>query len=99
MAFHREKLLKARNGICEDPTQSLKELTIEAEEQVSLYEELLCPLKQTLLISSEHIYLPRCIGILSHLPWYNLLKDWLCFLVNGLRTNSNVSLERQVYNI
>ncbi|KAI8927250.1 AEX-3 domain-containing protein [Entophlyctis helioformis] len=99
LVAHQAKLQKARL----DPSAEPFEISM-YEEKVALYEELLAPLKVTVVVKPEHIYVPRSIGVTSHWPWYALLKDWLCELVRQMRNPSQrglyyAPLERCVINL
>ena len=52
----------------------------DAKEKLALYSELLQPIKLGVLDKSS-LWVPKCIGIISHLPWHDVLKDWLCAVV------------------
>ncbi|KAI9097157.1 AEX-3 domain-containing protein, partial [Phlyctochytrium arcticum] len=56
----------------------------DAEEKVKLYRDLLRPL-DALLADAETVYAPRTIGVLSHWPWHDFLKDWLCEVLRVTR--------------
>ena len=61
-----------------------KELEQTSEEKIHVLEELLTPLRNSVLVSVENIYTPTSIGVLSRYPWYDFLKDWLCLLQNDI---------------
>lgn len=65
-----------------------RELSHEAEETINVLEELISPLKQSVLVEPESVRVPTCIGVLSRLPWYDLLKDWLCLVANAIQSSS-----------
>jgi hypothetical protein len=78
-----EVLLNAQTGeMDEDP--DLIEIIIQADEKAILYKDQLDHLKQTVLVNSDHVYVPKAIGVLSHFPWHDLLKDWLCSMVYSI---------------
>ncbi|RKP01792.1 hypothetical protein CXG81DRAFT_5660, partial [Caulochytrium protostelioides] len=54
-------------------TQSLQD----AEERLGMYNAILRPLNETLMLDTETILVPRTMGVLSRWPWYDFLKDWL----------------------
>ena len=60
-------------------------LVLDAEEKVEFYKNLLEPLKNTTLVDQDNVYVPRCIGVLSHWPWHDFLKDWLCEVLKVVR--------------
>nr|KAJ3420568.1 hypothetical protein HK105_005517 [Polyrhizophydium stewartii] len=103
LAFHKEKLAKIRSSRDGLNERELRELVAAEEEKIAIYEEVLSPLKQTILARLEHVYVPRCLGVLSHWPWYNLFKDWLCELVRMLRNPKDskcfAPLERCLVNL
>jgi hypothetical protein len=83
------------------------------EELVKMYEEMLLPMRE-LGVSIENLYIPNCIGglnnitkvrgalisVLSHWPWYDLLKDWLCRINQVLCaqvTNGEVTTSIETY--
>ncbi|KAJ1344288.1 hypothetical protein BSLG_001428 [Batrachochytrium salamandrivorans] len=104
LAFHKEKLLKLHNASDDGvSSEERHELAALEEEKVAIYEELLTPLKQTILANMDHVYVPRCLGLLSHWPWYSLFKDWLCELVRMIRdpngSKAYAPLERCIVNI
>ncbi|KND02343.1 uncharacterized protein SPPG_02814 [Spizellomyces punctatus DAOM BR117] len=78
----------------------------DAEEKVKLYRDLLAPLN-TLLADAENVYIPRTIGVLSHWPWHDFLKDWLCEVLRVVRgeydecphSKAVAPLERFVVNL
>lgn len=59
----------------------VNQMIFDAEEKVALYNDLLLPLKSTIMVDTDQVYEPKCIGLLSHWPWYDLMKDWLCELL------------------
>ncbi|KAJ3146265.1 hypothetical protein HDU86_000481 [Geranomyces michiganensis] len=100
LAAKQEALLHARMGMSEPsptiqtaPTEPFSaqsagpptEQTLsDVEEKVKLYRDLLAPLN-TLLVDVDNVYVPRCLGVLSHWPWHDFLKDWLCEVVRVTR--------------
>lgn len=42
-------------------------------------------MKNTSLVDQDNVYVPRCIGVLSHWPWHDFFKDWLCELYKVVR--------------
>ncbi|KAJ8331147.1 hypothetical protein QVD99_005806 [Batrachochytrium dendrobatidis] len=104
LEFHKEKLRLLQEYVNDSvDLNERRELEAAEEEKVCIYEELLTPLKQTILANLEHVYVPRCLGLLSHWPWYNILKDWLCELVRMVRNADSlhgyIPLERCIVNI
>ncbi len=51
-----------------------------AEEKIVVLEELIKPLRNSVLVEPDTIYTPTCIGVISKWPWYDLLHDWLCLV-------------------
>ncbi|CAG8503397.1 8699_t:CDS:10 [Funneliformis mosseae] len=103
----RAKLLL--QGI-DDDSQELEELRKEredAEDKLVLYNELLQPIKLGVL-DKNSLWIPKCIGIVSHIPWHDVLKDWLCAvampMVEDLKERNDpikslVPLERHIINL
>ena len=82
MAEEKEKLLKMKHGAVENNLL----LTNAAEEKIDVLEQLLTPLRQSVLVEPDNIYIPTCIGVLSRWPWFDLLKDWLSLLMQAIQT-------------
>lgn len=59
-------------------------LLASAEEKANLYRELLRPMRNTVLFEIDNVYVPRAMGVLSHWPWYDFLKDWLCEVMDAV---------------
>lgn len=76
LAFEREKLLKIKLNSLEDMR--------ETEDNINVLEELLTPLRHSVLVAPENIYVPTALGVLSRWPWHDLLKDWLCLVVKNI---------------
>ena len=68
-------------GVIEQTPQS----THAAEEKITVLEELINPLRQSVLVEPETVYVPTCLGVLSHWPWYDFLKDWLCLVASSIQ--------------
>lgn len=68
----------------DSPAIDTEHTLADAEEKVKLYKDLLAPLN-TLLADVENVYVPRCVGVLSHWPWYDFLKDWICEVLRVVR--------------
>ncbi|KAJ3039373.1 hypothetical protein HDV00_012249 [Rhizophlyctis rosea] len=87
LAMNQETLLRARMGL-RDPRQMDEDpatLVTDAEEKVEFYKNLLEPMKNSTLVDQDNVYVPRCIGVLSHWPWHDFLKDWLCEVLKVVR--------------
>lgn len=56
----------------------------EVSENVKLYKEILNSLGIKKYINIENVYQPKCIGVTSSWPWYNILKDWLSLVVREI---------------
>ncbi|KAJ3151055.1 hypothetical protein HDU89_002267 [Geranomyces variabilis] len=100
LAAKQEALLHARMGISEVPPTPItttvepfsaqsagpptEQTLSDVEEKVRLYRDLLAPLT-TLLVDVDNVYVPRCLGVLSHWPWHDFLKDWLCEVIRVTR--------------
>ncbi len=70
-------------GVIEETLQS----THAAEETITVLEELINPLRQSVLVEPESVYVPTCLGVLSRWPWYDFLKDWLCLVANSIQNS------------
>jgi hypothetical protein len=70
-------------GVIEETPQS----THAAEETITVLEELINPLRQSVLVEPESVYVPTCLGVLSRWPWYDFLKDWLCLVANSIQNS------------
>lgn len=82
LAHYQDYVLKIKTGLIQaDDGENIETLITDAEEKVNLYSDLLSPLKNTILADIDHVYAPKVIGVLSHWPWHDLLKDWLCELL------------------
>ena len=81
LAEEKEKLLRMKHGGMENTLV----LSDAAEEKIDVLEQLLTPLRQSVLVEPESIYIPTCIGVLSRWPWFDFLKDWLSLLVNAIQ--------------
>ncbi|KAJ3367898.1 hypothetical protein HDU91_000999 [Kappamyces sp. JEL0680] len=97
LAEAKETLLKMRHGAAEYTPL----LTHAAEEKIDVLEQLLTPLRQSVLMESENIYIPTCLGVLSRWPWYDLLKDWLSLVVLTIQSTEfdRFPFERCVVNL
>ena len=51
------------------------------QDQITLLSEIIRDIESHLVISSEHVWSPKCIGFLSRWPWYNLYRDILIQLL------------------
>lgn len=70
---------------------------------IDIYQNMLAPFMM-LVAQSEYIYVPDCIGLQSHWPFYDVFKDWLCSLTRVLinqcdANNVSTSIERCVINL
>ncbi|TPX33374.1 hypothetical protein SmJEL517_g03709 [Synchytrium microbalum] len=77
-----------------DPTkkdQDVQETIFDLEDKVTLYVDLLAPLRRNVLFDANGAYMPRCVGLMSHWPWHDLLKDWLTEVVYCLRDQNTIS--------
>ena len=93
LALYQESILKYNRGIFESnvDAQDVAQLLADAEEKVLLFNDLLDPIKNTILVDIENVYEAKCIGVISHWPWHDLLKDWLCALIHLSRGEFNGS--------
>ncbi|KAF9965366.1 hypothetical protein BGZ70_004984 [Mortierella alpina] len=58
----------------------LKREIIDAEENLSLLEDQMKPWT-SLFIEAEDAWIPRCVGLVSTIPYHYLLRDWLLAVV------------------
>ncbi|KAJ3390675.1 hypothetical protein HDU92_000343 [Lobulomyces angularis] len=100
--YERETIAEARKN--NDP--DLKEIEESAQERIHFFNNLMRPYQDTLLLDKENIFEPKTIGVTSHWPWHDLLKDWLCELVRltkeSYHQNSPVliaPIERYIVNL
>jgi hypothetical protein len=95
IAVEKEKLLKLKIG----GTGSHENKAF-VEETILVLEELLVPMKSSLLVEAENTFEPVCLGVLSRWPWYNFLHDWLCLLVKNVQEGVEpYPFERCVINL
>jgi hypothetical protein len=98
IAAEREKLLKLK--VAGPDSGETPETKSAIEETILVLEELLVPLKSTVLVDAENSYEPVCLGVLSKWPWYNLLHDWLCLVVKNLQeSGGSFPFERYAVNL
>ncbi|KAI7820549.1 AEX-3 domain-containing protein [Gamsiella multidivaricata] len=98
----REERTLGRN----DSIMELKRDVVDVEEKLSLLEDQMQPWRR-LFIEAEDVWVPRCVGLISPIPYHYLLRDWLLAVVvacsggveyPGMSLNS-LRLERYVRNI
>ena len=79
--------------------KDLEKAIVDTKDQIVLFQDLLAPLTRSMISSCEHIYAPRCIGILSRWPWLNTLTDWLRELIFISRNpcENHVPIERYAH--
>ncbi|KAF9557723.1 hypothetical protein EC968_007503 [Mortierella alpina] len=58
----------------------LKREIIDSEENLSLLEDQMKPWR-SLFIEAEDAWIPRCVGLVSTIPYHYLLRDWLLAVV------------------
>ncbi|KAI9247713.1 AEX-3 domain-containing protein [Phascolomyces articulosus] len=63
--------------------EQLEELVRSAQENVTLYTELLEPVKMG-VCTAQHIWVPKSVGLLGCMPWHDLYGDWLRVLVDAV---------------
>lgn len=92
IAFEKERLLKLKLNFAEKVMSSEEKLDeiSRTEEMIAIYEEMMIPIKD-LTVNVENLYLPICIGVISHWPWYDILKDWLCRLNQVLENQQEIN--------
>lgn len=88
LKYYNDVLFKAKTGML-DHLEDLVDVITDADEKSNLYSNAMGPLKKTVLVETDNVYVPKCIGVLSHWPWHDLLKDWLCGLVRLLQQEPN----------
>ena len=76
----RAKMLLQEKDISTEELEEIEKEKVDAKEKLELYHELLQPIKLGVL-DKNNLWIPKCIGILSRLPWHDVLKDWLCAVV------------------
>lgn len=91
METARAKILLQRH-ISNKELEEIEMEKADAKEKLALYNELLQPIKLGVLDNSN-LWVPKCIGIISHLPWHDILKDWLCAvampMIEGLKERND----------
>ncbi|ORX54396.1 DENN-domain-containing protein [Hesseltinella vesiculosa] len=68
------------------------------KENLALYKELIEPVKRA-VCDADHLWLPRCVGLLGRMPWINFYSDWLKILLDsvvGVRGKKNMQLSLDV---
>ena len=82
-------------------TTQVRDAIAETIEKVNLYHDLLAPMRNSVCFDISKVYVPRCIGVLSHWPWHDLMKDWLCevFKICGGSTTSGPDLGEKNHGI
>ncbi|KAI8139770.1 AEX-3 domain-containing protein [Fennellomyces sp. T-0311] len=85
--------------------EQLEELVRGAQENVTLYTELLEPVKMG-VCTAQNIWVPKSVGLLGCMPWNDLYGDWLRVLVDavvGVRGHRHkgvlLNVESAVHNI
>ncbi|KAF9188389.1 hypothetical protein BGZ51_000635 [Haplosporangium sp. Z 767] len=58
----------------------LKRDILDSEEKLSLLEDQMKPWSK-LFIEAEDVWIPRCVGLVSAIPYHYLLRDWLLAVV------------------
>ncbi|KAI7866235.1 hypothetical protein BDF14DRAFT_1728679 [Spinellus fusiger] len=76
-----------------------------SQENISLYSELLIPVKMG-VYDASCVWVPKSIGVLSGMPWPDLLGDWLRILVEAVvgvrgqkKERNSINIESAVYNL
>ncbi|GJJ75255.1 hypothetical protein EMPS_07613 [Entomortierella parvispora] len=73
--FQEEKTLGRKNRLIE-----LQREMIDSEEKLYLLEDQMKPWRK-LFVEAEDVWMPRCIGLVSAIPYHYLLRDWLLAVV------------------
>ncbi|ORY98199.1 hypothetical protein BCR43DRAFT_437358 [Syncephalastrum racemosum] len=86
-------------------TTQLEEIVRSSRESLTLYVELLEPVKMG-IARAKHVWVPKCIGLLGRMAWTDLYSDWLRILLDatvGVRGHKNpgpaINIESAIYNI
>lgn len=86
LAEHNSQLASLRTKTTtadiEQQREELEELVRSAQENISLYRELLEPVKMG-VCEARNIWVPKSIGLLGRMPWIDLYGDWLRILLDG----------------
>ncbi|KAF8942943.1 hypothetical protein BGZ47_005957 [Haplosporangium gracile] len=96
-----ERTLGRRSRIIE-----IKRDIADSEEKLSLLQDQMKPWKR-MFVDAEDAWIPRCVGLVSALPYHYLLRDWLLGVVVACSGGvdhpgmslSSLPLERYVKNI
>ncbi|KAF9094187.1 hypothetical protein BGX27_001508, partial [Mortierella sp. AM989] len=102
----RDRLRQQRTLGRQQPILDLKREIVETEEKLLLLEDQMQPWKR-LFIEAEDVWIPRCVGLVSAIPYHYLLRDWLLAVVVACSGGvdhpgmslSSLRLERYVRNI
>ncbi|KAG0050275.1 hypothetical protein BGZ83_004927 [Gryganskiella cystojenkinii] len=73
--FQEEKTLGRKARLVE-----LQREIIDSEEKLFLLEDQMKPWRK-LFVEAEDVWMPRCIGLVSAIPYHYLLRDWLLAVV------------------
>lgn len=73
--LREERTLGRRSRIIE-----IKRDIADSEEKLSLLQDQMEPWKR-MFVDAEDAWIPRCVGLLSALPYHYLLRDWLLGVV------------------
>ncbi|KAG0068759.1 hypothetical protein BGZ92_004841, partial [Podila epicladia] len=84
----------------------LRREVVDSEEKLSLLEDQMRPW-QGLFVEIDDVWIPRCIGLVSAIPYHYLLRDWLLAVVvacsggveNPGMSQSSLRLESYVKNL
>lgn len=80
----------------------IKREIMDSEEKLSLLDDQMKPWK-TKFVEVEDAWVPRCIGLVSAVPYHHLLRDWLLSVVvacaggvehPGMSLENSLRLER-----
>ncbi|KAM3584062.1 hypothetical protein VKS41_004029 [Umbelopsis sp. WA50703] len=63
-----------------DEVEELLRLT---QEKIQLYTELLNPVKLA-TFNAENCWVPKSVGVISQLPWFELLSDWIRIVIDAV---------------
>ncbi|KAI8377993.1 AEX-3 domain-containing protein [Radiomyces spectabilis] len=85
--------------------RDLEEQLRTCQENVTLYTELLEPVKMA-VCTSDCIWVPKAIGLVSRMPWHDLFGDWLRIMLDSIvgvqgrkAKGDHLNIQSAVYNI
>ncbi|KAI8576404.1 hypothetical protein K450DRAFT_257121 [Umbelopsis ramanniana AG] len=90
----------------QEERDEVEELLRVTQEKILLYRELLEPVKLA-NFKPEECWIPKSVGVITQLPWFELMSDWIRIVVDaiiGVKGKRNpqakkFSLENAIYNL